>query len=67
MQKGLYKSSTNILADGVCGGIAERFEFKSVWVRLAFISVTLLLALLGAGSGLICYIVCDIIMPKKQP
>ncbi|MCZ6535183.1 MAG: PspC domain-containing protein [Dehalococcoidia bacterium] len=44
--KKLYRSRTNKLILGVCGGIAERFSFNPWLVRLLFLSIGLLTGIL---------------------
>jgi phage shock protein C len=58
--KRLFKSRTNKVIAGVCGGLAEYFDVDPVIMRVLFV----LLAFFG-GSGFILYIACAIIMPKK--
>ena len=58
--KRLYKSQTNKIIAGVCGGLAEYFDVDSVIMRVLFV----LLAFFG-GSGFVLYIACWIIMPKN--
>jgi phage shock protein PspC (stress-responsive transcriptional regulator) len=60
MKKKLYKSNTDKKIDGVCGGIAEYFNIDSTLVRLAWALVALC-----AGSGILAYIVCCIVIPEK--
>ncbi len=59
MEKKLYKSH-NKMIDGVCAGIAEYFAVDPTLIRLAWV----LFSMVG-GSGLIAYIVCAIIIPRK--
>lgn len=59
--KRLYKSSTNRVVCGVCGGIGEYFNIDPTIVRLLFI-----LLLFGVGSGLLAYIVAAIIIPEQS-
>ncbi len=59
-QKRLYKSRTNRMIDGVCGGIAEYFGLDPTLVRIVWVLVTLL-----GGSGFVLYIVAMIIMPAR--
>ena len=57
--KRLYKSRTNRVLCGVCGGIGEYFGIDPTIVRLLFV-------LLGCTStGLILYIIAAIIMPEE--
>ncbi len=58
--KRLYRSSTNYMLCGVCGGIAEYFNIDPTLIRLAWV----LISVLGAGSGIIAYILAAIIIPK---
>jgi phage shock protein C len=57
----LYKSRTDRMLDGVCGGAAEYFNLDSTLVRLAWV----LLILVG-GMGLLLYLVAMIIMPVDR-
>ena len=59
--KKLYRSTTNKKLFGVCGGLAEYFDIDATVVRIIF-----LLLLLGAGSGLLAYLICALIMPEKK-
>jgi phage shock protein PspC (stress-responsive transcriptional regulator) len=59
--KKLYRSSTNKKLFGVCGGLAEYFDVDATVVRIIF-----LLLVLGAGTGLLAYLVCALIMPEKK-
>jgi len=58
--KRLLKSQTNKIVAGVCGGLAEYFDVDPVIMRVLFV----LLAFFG-GTGLILYIACWIIIPKR--
>lgn len=57
--KRLYRSRTDRVIGGVCGGLGEYFGIDSLAVRLVF------LILLFFGGGLILYIVFWIIIPQK--
>lgn len=57
--KRLYRSSTNYMLCGVCGGIGEYFNIDPTLVRLAWV----LFCCLG-GSGILAYIIAAIIIPK---
>lgn len=57
--KRLYKSKTNRIIAGVCGGLAEYLNVDPTLVRL-------LCVLLGCTStGIILYIVAALIMPEE--
>jgi len=59
MDKKLYKSSRDKKIAGVCGGVAEYLGLDSTWVRIAYAALILL-----AGTGVLLYILCAIIMPE---
>ncbi|MGN1019044.1 MAG: PspC domain-containing protein [Aristaeellaceae bacterium] len=61
MSRKLYKSDTDQMVDGVCGGIAEYFGIDATLVRLGWV----LFSALG-GSGVLAYIVAAIVMPRRQ-
>jgi phage shock protein PspC (stress-responsive transcriptional regulator) len=56
-QRKLYKSSTDRIIFGVCGGIAEYLNVDSTIVRLALALFTL-----AGGSGLLFYIIAAVVM-----
>ena len=58
--KKLVRSSINKVFFGVCGGLGEYFDIDPIWFRIAF-----LVAFLGAGSGLLAYIIFALIMPNE--
>ena len=60
MEKKLYKSNKDQKIDGVCAGIAEYFGIDTTLVRLGWALLTL-----AGGSGIIAYIICAIIIPRK--
>ena len=57
----LYKSDTDVMIGGVCGGLAEYFNIDPSVVRLIF-------AFLGltAGSGFMVYLLLWAILPTKS-
>lgn len=61
MEKRLYRSETNKMICGVCGGIAEYFNLDPTLIRLAFA-----LLIFGMGSGLLFYILAAIIIPTQS-
>ena len=61
MKKRLYKSTTNKKLCGVCGGLAEYFDFEPTLVRLAWILFTVL-----GGAGILAYIITAIVMPSYR-
>lgn len=58
MPEHLYKSRTNKVFAGVCGGVAEYFKADPTLIRLAWA-----LAFFVGGTGFILYILAMIIMP----
>ena len=60
MEKKLYKSETNKMLAGVCGGLAEYFNIDPTLVRLGWVVFCAL-----GGSGLLAYIIMAIIMPSR--
>ena len=56
--KRLYRSRKDRMICGVCGGIAKYFNIDPTLVRLAFVLISM-----GAGSGVLAYIVAAIIIP----
>lgn len=62
MNKKLQRSSTDCMLGGVCGGLANYFEFDPTLVRVAYV----LLSVCTAFSGVLAYILLMIIMPKEK-
>lgn len=60
MEKRLYKINEGKMIDGVCGGIAEYFNVDPTIIRLAWV----LFSACG-GCGILAYIVCAIVIPRK--
>jgi len=58
--KKLYRSKTDRIIFGICGGLGEYFEIDPLIVRILFI----LLSLTG-GSGIVVYIILAFIMPEE--
>ena len=61
MKKKLSKSKYDKKICGVCGGIAEYFNWDSTMFRLAWALFTVL-----GGSGILAYIVAALVMPDKS-
>ncbi len=60
MNKKLYRSVTDKMIGGVCGGLAEYFDVDPVIVRLIFV-----LAVIFGGSGILAYLILWIIIPQR--
>ncbi|MFC1564325.1 PspC domain-containing protein [candidate division KSB1 bacterium] len=56
----LYRSLTNRMLGGVCGGLAEYFSIDPTIIRILFVASTFV------GIGIIAYIVCWIIIPEGE-
>ena len=59
--KKLYRSKTDKKIFGVCGGFAQYFDVDVTIIRIIF-----LVLLLGAGCGLLAYLICALIMPEQK-
>ncbi len=59
-QKRLFRSNTNKMICGVCGGIAEYINIDPTIVRLLWVVFSF-----AGGFGLLAYIIAAIIMPVK--
>jgi phage shock protein C len=59
--KKLYRSSSNKIIAGVCGGLGEYFSVDPVLFRIIFVVMSLV-----QGMGLILYLILAIIIPKQQ-
>jgi len=60
MNKRLYKSNSDSKIDGVCAGIAEYLNIDPTIVRLIWA-----LLVLVAGTGVLAYIVCMLVIPRR--
>ncbi len=58
--KRLYRSRTDKKIAGVCGGLAHYFGWDPVIPRIVFVAL-----FLGAGTGLLAYVVCWIVIPME--
>lgn len=61
MNRRLYRSRTDSMIAGVCGGLAEYFKVDTILVRIAAV----VLALTAHGAGLLAYLIFWIIVPQK--
>lgn len=60
MKKKLYRSDSEKMIAGVCGGIGEYFDIDPTIVRLLWVIFSFM-----AGCGILAYIICAIIIPKQ--
>lgn len=58
--KKLYKSSSNKMVSGVCGGIAEYINVDPTIIRLLWVVFSFM-----GGAGLLAYIVAAIVIPNE--
>lgn len=59
--KRLYRSKTERMLGGVCGGLGEHLNVDPTVIRL----VWAVIALLSLGTGLLIYIIAWIIIPEE--
>ena len=60
MEKKLYRSNTNKMLCGVCGGIGEYFNIDPTIVRLIW-SI-----FICSGPGILAYFIAALIMPLGE-
>ena len=60
VQKRLYRSRTDVMVSGVCGGLAQYFDVDVTLVRLAFVAAAFL-----KGLGVLAYLVAWVIIPEE--
>lgn len=58
--KTLYKSDSNRILGGICGGIGECLNIDPTIIRLIWVVVTL-----WGGSGILVYIIAMVVMPRR--
>lgn len=58
-QKRLYRSDTDKMLCGVCGGIGEYFNVDSTIIRLLWA------VLACSGPGILAYFIAAIIIPRR--
>ncbi|HTF41020.1 MAG TPA: PspC domain-containing protein [Propionibacteriaceae bacterium] len=57
----LYRSRTQRMVAGVCGGLAEYFNVDTTVIRVLFLVITLF-----GGAGLVVYVVMWILVPDAS-
>jgi phage shock protein C len=60
--KRLYRSSTNKILCGICGGIAEYFGVDPTVVRAIYVILTFCTAF----SGVLAYLILLLIIPERR-
>lgn len=58
--KKLYRSKSDRILAGVCGGLGEYLDIDAVFFRLAFVLLTL-----AGGLGILIYIIMFVIIPEE--
>jgi phage shock protein C len=61
MEKRLYKSSTDKILAGVCGGMGEYFDVDPVLIRVLWV-----ISAFFGGAGVLAYIIAAIVIPSKE-
>ena len=61
LRQGLYRSKSDRMIAGVCGGLAKRFSTNATWLRLALVLFTFL-----GGAGFLLYLFLWVIMPEES-
>ena len=61
MEKRLCLSTTDKKLAGVCGGFARYFGIDATLVRIGYVAL-----ILFAGTGILLYIICALVMPNEQ-
>ena len=59
--KKLYRSKTNRVIFGVCGGLGEYFETDPLIVRILFVVLSLV-----NGAGIIAYLILAVVVPEDE-
>jgi phage shock protein PspC (stress-responsive transcriptional regulator) len=61
--KRLFRSRSERVLGGVCGGLGEYLDTDPVVIRLLWV----LLTLISLGTGLLIYLIAWIIIPEQEP
>lgn len=61
MSKKFFRSESDKMVGGVCGGLAQYFDMDSTVVRLVFA-----LIVIYGGTGLLLYIILWIVVPSES-
>jgi phage shock protein C len=64
MAKKLYRSASQRMLGGVCGGLAEYFDMDVSLVRLIFVGICLVTAVLPM---VLFYLIAWIVVPVERP
>ncbi|WP_164668119.1 PspC domain-containing protein [Virgibacillus doumboii] len=61
MAKRLYRSESNLMIGGICGGLAEYFNIDPTIIRLLFVATIFM-----GGTGVFVYIIGLFVIPKES-
>jgi phage shock protein C len=61
MQRRLYRSRTDRMIAGVCGGLGEYLSIDPMFIRLFFVLLTL-----GQGAGVLIYLIMWFVLPVED-
>jgi len=64
MEKKLFRSQARKMLGGVCGGLGEYFDIDVTLIRLIFVAITLVTAIIPM---MIFYLIAWIIIPVEEP
>jgi len=64
MEKRLYRSQARKMLGGVCGGLGDYFEIDVTLIRLVFVAISLVTAIIPM---VIFYLIAWIIIPVEEP
>lgn len=56
----LFRSRTDRVLGGVCGGLGDYFAADPIWFRIGFVVLAL-----GGGSGILIYLLMWLIIPER--
>lgn len=62
-KKTLYRSDTNKVFAGICGGLSEYADIDPVVIRLIW---TVIVMITGFFPGVLAYVVAIFIVPRKK-
>ncbi len=62
MQKRLYRSRTEKMIAGVCGGLGEYLGIDPTIVRIVWVLISLM-----AGVGVLLYLILWVVIPLELP
>lgn len=60
----LYRSSTDKVLAGVCGGLGDYFNIDPTIIRIIYVLLTVFSA---AFPGVVAYIIMALIIPQEPP